>query len=66
VGNVCCFKIFETNRKYLNIPTLVYQFNRVLVARYKINSKKSLAFLYSEDKQSEKEIREIIPFKTQK
>ena len=29
---------------------------------YKINSKKSVAFLYSKDKQGEKEIRETTPF----
>jgi hypothetical protein len=33
------------------------------VARYKINSNKSVAFLYTKDKQSEKEIRETTPFK---
>ena len=32
------------------------------VAGYKINSNKSVAFLYSKDKQAEKEIREITPF----
>jgi hypothetical protein len=32
------------------------------VARYKINSKKSVAFLYTKDKQAEKEIRETILF----
>jgi hypothetical protein len=32
------------------------------VARYKINSNKSVAFLYTNDKQAEKEIRETIPF----
>jgi hypothetical protein len=32
------------------------------VAGYKINSNKSLAFLYTKDKQAEKEIREIAPF----
>jgi hypothetical protein len=32
------------------------------VAGYKINSNKSVAFLYSKDKQAEKEIREMIPF----
>ena len=29
---------------------------------YKINSRKSVAFLYSKDKQTEKEIREMTPF----
>ena len=32
------------------------------MARYKINSNKSIAFLYSKDKQAEKEIRETTPF----
>jgi hypothetical protein len=32
------------------------------LAGYKINSNKSVAFLYTKDKQSEKEIRETIPF----
>jgi hypothetical protein len=32
------------------------------MARYKINSNKSIAFLYTNDKQSEKEIRETTPF----
>jgi hypothetical protein len=32
------------------------------VARYKINSNKSVAVPYSKDKQAEKEIRKMIPF----
>jgi hypothetical protein len=32
------------------------------VTRYKINSNKSVAFLYSKDMQAEKEIREMTPF----
>jgi len=32
------------------------------VARYKINSNKSVAFLYSKDKLAEKEIRGMTPF----
>ena len=31
-------------------------------AGYKINSNKSIAFLYTKDKQAEKEIRETTPF----
>jgi hypothetical protein len=33
------------------------------VAGYKINSNKSVALQYSKDKQAEKEIREMTPFK---
>jgi hypothetical protein len=32
------------------------------VAGYKINSNKSMSFLYTKDKQAEKEIRETTPF----
>jgi hypothetical protein len=32
------------------------------VVRYKINSQKSIAFLYTNNKQTEKEIRETAPF----
>ena len=32
------------------------------MADYKINSGKSVAFLYSKDKQAEKEVREMTPF----
>jgi hypothetical protein len=39
---------------------LINNFSKV--AGYKINSNKSIPFLYSKDKQSEKEIRETIPF----
>ena len=39
---------------------LINSFNEVAV--YKINSNKSMAFLYTKDKQAEKEIRETTPF----
>ena len=39
---------------------LINNFSKV--ADYKINSSKSVAFLYSKDKQAEKEIREMTPF----
>jgi ribosome biogenesis protein Nip4 len=39
---------------------LINNFSKV--ARYKINSNKSVAFLYTKDKQAEKEIRDTIPF----
>ena len=32
------------------------------MAGYKFNSSKSVAFLYSKDKQAEKEVREMTPF----
>jgi len=47
----------NSNRKLSN---LIYNFSRV--AGYKINSNKSVAFLYSKDKQAEKDIRETPPF----
>jgi hypothetical protein len=39
---------------------LINNFSKV--AEYKINSNKSVAFLYSKDKQAKKEIKEKTPF----
>ena len=47
----------NSTREFLQ---LINNFSKV--AGYKINSSKSVAFLYSKDKQAEKEIREITPF----
>jgi hypothetical protein len=47
----------NSTRKLLN---LINRFSAV--AGYKINSYKSMAFLYTKDKQTEKEIRETTPF----
>ena len=46
-----------STRELLNLTN---SFNEV--AGYKINSNKSMAFLYTKDKQGEKEIRETTPF----
>jgi hypothetical protein len=43
-----------------NPLNLINSFSKVV--RYKINSNKSVAFLYSKDKQAEKKIREMTPF----
>jgi hypothetical protein len=47
----------NSTRELLN---LINNFSKVV--GYKINSNKSVAFLYSKDKQAEKEIRETTPF----
>jgi hypothetical protein len=47
----------NSTRELLN---LINNFSEV--AGYKINSNKSVAFLYTKDKQAEKEIRETTPF----
>ena len=47
----------DATRKLLE---LINEFGRV--AGYKINAKKSLAFLYTNDEKSEKEIKETLPF----
>ena len=47
----------NSNREPLN---LINKFSKVV--GYKINSSKSVAFLYSKDKQAEKEIMETTPF----
>ena len=41
---------------------LISEFSKVAV--YKINTQKSLAFLYTNNEKSEKEIKESIPFTT--
>ena len=41
---------------------LISEFNKV--AGYKINTQKSLAFLYTNNEKSEREIKESIPFTT--
>jgi hypothetical protein len=48
---------YNSTRDLLN---LINYFSEV--AGYKINSNKSVAFLYTKDKQAEKEILETIPF----
>ena len=47
----------DATRKLLEI---INEFGKV--ARYKINAQKSLAFLYTNNEKSEREIRETIPF----
>ena len=50
----------ETIRKLLE---LISEFSKV--AGYKVNTLKSLAFLYTNNKKSEREIKESIPFTTE-
>jgi hypothetical protein len=47
----------NSTRKVLS---LINNFNKV--AKYKINSNKSVSIFYAKDKQAEKEISEITPF----
>jgi hypothetical protein len=47
----------NSTREVLNLINSFYE-----VSGYKINSNKSVAFLYTKDKQTEKEIRETTPF----
>jgi hypothetical protein len=47
----------NSTREFLN---LISNFSKVPL--YKINSNKPLVFLYSKDRQAEKEIREATPF----
>ena len=49
----------DTTRKLLE---LINEFGKV--AGYKINAQKSLEFLHSNNKRSEREIKETIPFTT--
>ena len=45
-----------------NLLELINEFSKV--AGYKINTQKSLAFLYTTNERSEREIKETIPFTT--
>ena len=47
----------NSTRELLNLINICSE-----VAGYNINSNKSMAFLYTKDKQAEKEIRETTPF----
>ena len=49
----------EATKKLLE---LINEFRKV--AGYKINAQKSLAFLYTNDEKSEREIKETVPFTT--
>ena len=49
----------DTIRK---LPELISEFSKV--TGYKINTQKSLAFLYTKNEKSEREIKESIPFTT--
>ena len=54
--------LYIENPKYTirKLLELISEFRKV--AGYKINTKKSLAFLYTNNEKSEREIRELIPF----
>ena len=47
----------DSTRKLLE---LINEYSKV--ARYKINTQKSLAFLYTKNEKTEKEIKETVPF----
>jgi hypothetical protein len=51
--------ISDPKNSTIEFLTLINNFNEV--ARYKVNSNKSVVFLYRKDKQAEKEIRKTIP-----
>ena len=54
--------LYIENPKYRirNLLELISEFSKV--AGYKINTQKSLAFLYTNNEESEREIKESIPF----
>jgi hypothetical protein len=53
--------VYMSNSKNSTRELLQMINNFSKVAGYKINSNKSVAFLYTKDKQAEKEIREKLP-----
>ena len=54
---VCISSNSDSNRKLLE---LINEYSKVV--GYKINTQKSLAFLYTNNEKVEKEIKETIPF----
>ena len=56
------FHISDPKNSTRELLSLINSFSEV--SGYKINSNKSVTFLYTEDKQAEKEIRETTPFTT--
>ena len=58
IQGLLCFRTNATR----NLLELINEFGKV--ARYKINAQKPLAFLYTIDEKSEREIKEALPFTT--
>jgi hypothetical protein len=54
--------VYISNSGYSTREILLLIINFSKVARYKINSSKSVPFIYTKDTKAEKEIRETIPF----
>ena len=50
----------QTKRTKQKLPELINEFGKV--AGYKINAQKALAFLYTNDEKSEREIKKTLPF----
>ena len=58
--NALMVSLRDSKNSTRELLELTHNFSKV--ARYKINSNKSVAFLYSKDNQAEKEIREMTTF----
>jgi hypothetical protein len=58
--HICGQIINDSKNSTRELLNLIHSFGEV--ARYKIDSSKSMAFLVTKDKQAEKEIRETTPF----
>ena len=54
--------LYIENPKYATRKLLELTYTFVKVSGYKINAQKSLAFLYTNDGKSEREIKETLPF----
>ena len=55
-------KAFPLVRNKTRVPTLTTTIQHSKVAGYKINTQKSLAFLYTNNEKTEREIKGVIPF----
>ena len=57
-------KLLEIKIVIRQLPEIISEFSKA--AGYKINTQKSLVFLYTNNEKSEREIKETIPFTTAK
>jgi hypothetical protein len=53
--------VYICDPKHLSWKLLQLIYSFIKIARYKMKSQKSVAFLYKNDKQAEKEVRETMP-----